>query len=136
MRAQYSMMMLVVLVVGCKPTIRHNDKPVIEVSTYQVEAAETSQSRSFKGLVMPADLTPISFRIAGELEVLTVKEGDRVKKGQLVARLDKRKVQQKVNDSQAQYNLAKKQYQRGKDLLSKKLISKAEFDELLATMQL
>ncbi|MEF1290709.1 efflux RND transporter periplasmic adaptor subunit [Vibrio sp. M260118] len=126
----------IALLAGCTPEATHRAANPLVVDTFNVAAAAQSQYRNFNGQVMPAELTPLSFRLDGEIASILVKEGDKVSSGQAIAILDDSKAKQKLNDAQAKYELALKQVNRGKELRENKMISRAELDELTANYQL
>ena len=121
---------------ACVPEATHRQQNPLIVDTFTVQAAAESQFRTFNGQVMPAELTPLSFRLDGEVSSILVKEGDAVTKGQALALLDDTKAKQNLVDAQAKYELALKQVKRGEGLRGSKMISRAEFDELTANFQL
>ncbi len=125
-----------VLLTGCQSDNQEATGHPLYVSTVLVDSPVTSQFRAFKGLVVPAEQTPIAFRRAGEIQHVLVKAGDTVKQGQLLAKLDDSKEKQAVNDAEAQYNLATRQLKRGEELHQRQMISKAELDELTANKEL
>ena len=128
---KYAVMALVLsFVQGCmdNPIIK-KDKALV-VTTFAVQKPIETQYRNFKGTVVPADLTPLSFRVEGEIDAIPVHNGQQVKKGQLLAKLDDSKQRQQLSDAQAQYELAVKQQNRAQDLILKKMISQSELDEL------
>lgn len=136
-RSFYSLLVLPLLVLtGCQDDNAPEVSTPLFISGFTVEAPITQQLRTFKGLVVPAEQTPMAFRVTGEIEKVLVNAGDMVKKGQLIAQLENSKAKQEVNDAKAQYELASKQYQRGKELNRREMISKAELDELFANKAL
>lgn len=141
MRMQFSykivgLLLVLVALQGCQGESEVKQRQPLAVSTLDVKAAISNQYRNFKGTVAPADLTPLSFRVEGKLDAITVREGQKVKKGELLAKLDASKLRQQLADSQAQYELAIKQHSRGKDLLKKKMVSQSEYDELTANKRI
>jgi RND family efflux transporter MFP subunit len=70
--------------------------------------------------------------VPGTLQELPVKEGDRVDVGQTVAALDDTDYQLVVNDRSTTFENARKNYERGKELVGKGAISKMDFDRLEA----
>lgn len=130
------MLLAMFLLFACqdKSTIK-TPSPLI-VNTFTVQDAIDIRYRTFKGTVVPADLTPLSFRLEGELDGISVRTGQKVKKGQLLAQLDDSKLKQQFADAQAKYQLAKKQLQRGQKLSTTKMISKSALDELISTAQM
>ncbi len=121
---------------GCQVETVHREKPSLVVDMIQVSEPISSQFRVFNGVVEPADVTPLAFRVDGELSAVFVKEGDKVKQGQTLAAVDDNRYQQQLNNAQARFDLAQRQLDRGKDLLTRKMISDAEYDELTATFKL
>lgn len=124
------------LVSGCQS--EHQEKPAqpLYVSTVTVDAPVNSQYRAFNGIAVPAEQTPIAFRRAGEIQDVFVKAGEVVKQGQMLAKLDDSKERQAVNDAKAQFTLAVRQLKRGEELYERKMVSKAELDELIASKEL
>lgn len=105
--------------------------------THQVLASPvTAQYRDFIGQVVPAELTPLSFRIAGEISQVFIKPGEPVTKGQVLVKLDARKAEQKLAETQSKHVLAKRQMARAQGLVNQQLISQAELDELIANVKL
>jgi len=124
------------VLIGCQADTEHRDKPPLVVDLLKVSTPISSQYRIFNGVVEPADLTPLSFRVEGELSQILVKEGDRVKQGDNLALVNADRFKQNLDNAQARYDLASRQLDRGRDLLSRDMISQAELDELSATFKL
>jgi len=124
------------VLVACTPDTEHRPTKPVMVDTFTVEQASQSSYRNFNAQVMPAELTPLAFRLDGELSSILVKEGDNVTKGQTLAILDDSKSKQQLIDAQVKYELALKQAKRGEELRANKMISRAELDELTANLQL
>ncbi|MGB5199719.1 MAG: efflux RND transporter periplasmic adaptor subunit, partial [Sedimenticolaceae bacterium] len=68
----------------------------------------------------------------GTVQELPVKEGDRLQEGDLVARLDPTDYQIVVDDRQATFDKAEKNFARGKQLVGSGAISRLDFDRLEA----
>lgn len=126
----------VLALTGCQEQVPDHQSDLLTVSTYQVGAPVTTQYRVFKGQVVAAEQTPIAFRTTGEILQVLVRAGDRVKQGQLLAKLDDSKQKQALEDAKAKHALALKQHERGKELFERAMISQAELDELTANRQL
>lgn len=121
------------MVMGCTEKAEIREKVPLHVSTYEVSRATENQLREFKGKVMPAELTDISFRIAGELDSVLVRSGQKVEKGQLLATLNAGKLRQRLADAEVRFQLSEKQLQRGKELFAMKMLSQSELDSLTAS---
>ncbi len=81
---------------------------------------------------------PVTARVAGEVVELIVEEGDRVERGQILARLDGQRVRLEMLAAKANLERAQKEYQRNDDLHERALISSSTFEGLkfdLASLQ-
>jgi RND family efflux transporter MFP subunit len=77
----------------------------------------------------------VKARVAGELQDLLVREGDYVKAGQVIARVDSteyqarlRQAQQQAQSAKAQMDIAQRTYDDNRSLVEKGFISKAALD--------
>lgn len=130
------MVLFLVMVQGCQQETEVQSSRALEVATYVIEQPVETQYRSFKGTVVPADLTPLAFRVSGKLDTILVRTGQRVEKGDLLARLDDSKLNQQLADARARYELALKQLQRGQTLFERSMLSHSELDELTANKRI
>jgi RND family efflux transporter MFP subunit len=127
---------ILLMLSGCQKVQKVAPKPALTVSIFTVQKPIENQFRNFKGAVIPADLTPLSFRIEGELTTILVKAGQKVNKGQLLAKLDDSRLHQQFIDAKAQYQLTTNQQQRGQSLSKLNMISASEIDELIANKRI
>lgn len=104
------------------------------VKIVPVGALSQGTIRQFPAQVEPNKDSHLAFRVSGELTTIAVKAGNRVSKGQLLAKLDDRDFKIQLDDSKARYTLAETQFSRTKQLLTKKLASQAQFDEAQANL--
>jgi RND family efflux transporter MFP subunit len=102
------------------------------VKTFVVAGENAGGTRNFPARIEAAQRADLSFRVSGTVQELPVKEGDRLKEGDLVARLDPKDYQIVVNDRRATFSNAQKNYERGKELVGAGNISKMDFDRLEA----
>ncbi len=91
-------------------------------------------SRSFPGVVDALQSAEIGFRVAGELKVVNVKEGQEVKKGQVLAELDKRDYEISLQGTQSDYLKAKSDFDRANKLIKTGAISRSDYDQLSAQL--
>ena len=103
------------------------------VKTMLVSAPDLGGIRYFPGRVDADKRAELAFRVAGKVQELLVKEGDMVKQGDVVAKLDPTDFQIAVDNKQATFTRAEKDYERGKKLVKEGHISKRDFDGLEAT---
>lgn len=102
------------------------------VKTIIVGSTGSNDTRSFPAVVDAIQKADISFRVSGKIQKILVKEGDRVKKGQILAQLDPTDFKITLKDRQASYDTAKANYDRAKILVKKGVISKVERDDIRA----
>ena len=102
------------------------------VKTMVVAGADASGLRSFPARIAAAARADLAFRLPGTVQELPIKEADRLQKGDLVARLDPTDYQIVVDDKQATFDKAKKNFERGEKLIESGAISRVDFDRLEA----
>ena len=102
------------------------------VKTMLIAGADATGVRSFPARIAAAARADLAFRVPGTVQELPIKEGDPVKQGDLVARLDPTDYQIVVDDRQATFDKAQKNFGRGEELVSSGAISRSDFDRLEA----
>lgn len=126
-----TLILALVTLVGCG---KEEAAPVVEaihsVKTVVIDAPSEGGIRQFPGRIDANRKADLAFRVSGTVNNITVKEGDRVQEGQVIARLDPTDYQIIANDRQASFDVAKANYERGKALVEKGTISKMDFDKL------
>jgi membrane fusion protein (multidrug efflux system) len=74
-------------------------------------------------------------KVGGEVREILVEEGDDVKQGQILARLDGDRLRLELNQSEANLQKLKRDYERNVDLKEKGLISTGDFDKIRYEME-
>ena len=121
------------LVVGCgKEEPKKKVEVVRPVKIMTIKDTSELFSHGFPGMVRAARRVKLSFKVSGRLVELPVEEGQHVKKGDLIAQLDKRDFLNAVKVARARYREAEQQFRRYKELYAKKQVSRADFDRYLA----
>ncbi len=105
------------------------------VPTVPVKSVAASARFELDGVVQAVKQSTVAAQITGRIVSVSVKAGDKVRAGQLLATLDDREAQVGMQQSRAQVNQAdaglrnaRAQMERTRDLQSKGFISKAAFD--------
>jgi RND family efflux transporter MFP subunit len=111
---------------------------VVELAASDVVKAETrelSQGLPISGSLKAFNSAVVKARAAGELQGLTVREGDAVKAGQVIARIDAteynarvRQAQQQADSAKAQIDIAQRQFDNNKALVDQGFISKTALE--------
>jgi len=117
----------------------------VEIGT--VKRADLSDSMVVVGNLIGAMTVEALPKVAGRIDSINVKLGDRVTKGQTIAKIDDREIEQQVNQAQAAYDVAEatikqreallKQAQnnldRSRNLYERQLIPRQSYDDSQAT---
>ncbi|MGE4239334.1 efflux RND transporter periplasmic adaptor subunit [Ramlibacter sp.] len=111
---------------------------VIELAATDVVKAEPREivrGLPISGSLKAVNSALVKARVAGELQGLTVREGDTVKAGQLIARVDPAETQSRLKQAQeqadsarAQIEIAQRQWANNKALVDQGFISKTALD--------
>ncbi len=142
---------LILLLIVLKKTgaIGNNDdSKIVELS--KVAQTTIIETVSATGKIQPEIEVKISSEVSGEVIALTVKEGQQVKKGDLLVRINPDLYESGVNRSvasmsttkagltqaDAQVKEAKASYDRSKTLFDKGIISRAEWDKAVSTYEI
>jgi len=105
------------------------DLVIKPVKTIQVPELAELNYDSFIANIDATERASLSFQVSGEVELIPVRMGQEVRKGELLAKLDPTDYQVAMDAAKAQYELSKSQYERSKELFSKKLISTDSHDQ-------
>jgi RND family efflux transporter MFP subunit len=133
-----------VIVIAILLTVRSMTAPVV-VEPVTVSMAYPSQSYTLlnaTGYVVAQRKAAVASKATGRLEWLGVREGSRVKQGEVLARLENRDVsatmeqaaagikvaQANLEQGQAELNEAERNFNRSRDLLAKNFVSPAAHD--------
>ncbi len=120
-----------------------------EVEIAKIEQKTITETVSGTGKIQPEIEVKISSEVSGEIIALPVKEGQTVKKGDLLVRVNPELYTSGLNRSQAglsntkaglsqadaQFKEAKASYDRSKKLFEKGIISRAEWDKSIAVYE-
>ena len=100
-----------------------------------VESAPLVQTLAVSGPVKAVNSAWVKARVAGELQDLLVREGDYVKAGQVIARVDSteyqarlRQAQQQAQSAKAQVDIAQRNYDNNRSLVDQGFISKSALE--------
>lgn len=113
-------------------------QPMVELAVTDVVRAEVRELQ--RGLPVSGSLKAVNSafvkaRVAGELQGLTLREGDTVRAGQVVAQVDAtegrarlKQVQEQADAAKAQIDIARRQYDNNKALVDQGFISRSALD--------
>ena len=120
---------------GCTPQDKPSQQVSRPVKVVRIGDEAAAGVMSFAGEVRARYETILAFRVSGKMIDRPVEVGDRVRKGQRVARLDSTDyrlgtdaLNAQLNSAQAERDFARDDLMRYRELLNQRVISPAEFD--------
>ncbi|HEY0886948.1 MAG TPA: efflux RND transporter periplasmic adaptor subunit [Ramlibacter sp.] len=117
------------------------EQPVVELAatdTVRAEQRQLTQGLPISGSLKAVNSALVKARAAGELQGLAVREGNRVRAGQVIARIESteyaarvRQAQEQADAAKAQIDIAQRQYNNNKALVDQGFISRTALDTSL-----
>ncbi len=108
----------------------------------KAEVRELTQGIAVSGALKAANSALVKVRVPGELQALTVREGDTVSAGQVLARVEPveyqarlRQAREQADAAQAQVDIAQRQYDNNKSLVNQGFISQTALETSAAGLQ-
>ena len=130
---------LLAIVVGLAPVACHSKKEnaseslsPVAVRTVVVENKAQPASEAVVGTVRAKLRAAIEPKVSARIEALLVAPGQMVKTGDLIAQLDPREIQAKLDQALALREQAARDLARSRELLDKKITAQADFDAVQA----
>ncbi|WP_367755334.1 efflux RND transporter periplasmic adaptor subunit [Flavobacterium sp. WC2430] len=142
-------LLIIALIALSKAGIIGNKDKGTEVEIAQVNTSTIVETVSATGKIQPEIEVKISSMVSGEIISLPVKEGQVVKKGELLVKINPDLYTSSLNrtiaglsgskagltQADAQFNEAKSSYERNKTLFQKGIISKSDWDKAIASYE-
>jgi RND family efflux transporter MFP subunit len=115
--------------IGCAKEVPPPPEPQVRaVRLFEVGSLDLVAQREYPGHITAATEAQVSFEVSGRILELPVRQGERVREGDLLARLDPSDYQAQLDASTAQRNAAFADYQRFEELLAKDAVSQRDFE--------
>jgi RND family efflux transporter MFP subunit len=129
-------------VAASAPTVVQTQVELASSDVMKAELREITQGLAVSGTVKALNYAVIKARVAGELKEILVREGDIVKAGQVLARIDPTEYQRRWSQAQeqalatkAQMEIAQRQWNTNKALVDRGFISQTAMDNSIASYQ-
>lgn len=131
MKNQFSIMiisLLLISIASCKPKSNIDEsKNLVKAEAVKIESNE--RIISYPGKVIAASDVNLSFRIAGPISKINVVQGQKVKKGDILAEIDERDYKLQLSATEAEYKQIKAEAERVMELYSRGSATQNDHDK-------
>ena len=138
---------LVVLTMLCglcscgKEENKSADNVVRGLRVYKIATTSEIRVQRFPTVLQPADISPLSFEIAGQLTTVNLNTGQKVRTGDILMELDHRSLQTQLDQAHARMTEAEAivanataDFRRKSELLKRGVVAPAAFDQSQANL--
>lgn len=125
-----AVVMAALLIAGCKKKAA-GPPPMMapRVIAVVAKAQQVAEVLSLVGSITANEMVDVRSEVDGVVQDILFKEGQFVKKGQELVRLDESKLAAAVAEGEANFALSKANFERAKGLFDSQLIAQQEFDQ-------
>jgi membrane fusion protein (multidrug efflux system) len=107
----------------------------LNATGYVIAPTQMSELITSTGTLRPDEETDLSFEASGKIISLNFVEGTRVKKGDLLAKINDKPLQAQLEKLQAQLKMAEAKEFRQRSLLGRDAISQESYDQIVTDVQ-
>lgn len=108
---------------------------ILNVSGFVINPTQMSEMIVSAGTLRPDEEVDLSFETSGKIVTIKFTEGTKVKKGDLLAKMNDLPLQAQLQKLQAQKKLTNEKVFRQRSLLGKDAISKESYDQIVTELQ-
>ncbi|HXG49153.1 MAG TPA: efflux RND transporter periplasmic adaptor subunit [Methylomirabilota bacterium] len=125
---------------GCKPPAgasagRGPGTFAVQAVVIEARRQPVSETLSLVGSIAANEMVELKSEAEGMVEEILFQEGQPVKQGDLLVKLDESKFAAAVAEAEANFKLSQVTFERSKELFREQLISQQEFDQAAAQFQ-
>ncbi|MCU4163543.1 efflux RND transporter periplasmic adaptor subunit [Carboxylicivirga caseinilyticus] len=128
----FMLTILVTVLAGCGSKKEETVKKARYVKVMQLDTNKLGEQLQFNGQVKEKREVNVAFKVGGQVVDLLVDEGDYVKEGQVIAKIDKRDYKIRLQGAKAQYDQIEGEYTRYKELFEKNKLPANTLEKLEA----
>jgi RND family efflux transporter MFP subunit len=136
-----STLILLVSLFSCRPqeqeSIQEESFGAARVTVFEISRQRISEKLVFTGVIEAWQTINVTPEVGGRIANINVEEGDKVRKGQLLAELDTRATRLQLEQAdasvavaQANYNDAKKNMERMERLIKENAVSEQQYEKI------
>lgn len=102
---------------------------------FLIKPVQMNEMKASSGTILPDEEVDLSFETSGKIVEIRFNEGTRVKRGDLLAKINDKPLQAQLLKLQAQRKLAEEKEFRQRSLLEKDAISRESYDQVATELQ-
>lgn len=110
-------------------------RQLLNVSGFIINPVQMTEYINTTGTLRPDEEVELSFETSGKIVAINFTEGTRVKKGDLLAKINDRPLQAQLQKLQAQKKLAEEKEFRQRSLLDRDAISRESYDQIVTELE-
>jgi RND family efflux transporter MFP subunit len=114
---------------GCSSKKEQKTNDVIPVKVMKLKKEKIHRAINISGIFTTNDETYLSFKTGGIVKSIFVNEGDRVKKGQILAVLELNEIKAQVSQAKAGYEKALRDFNRAQNLYKDSVATLAQMED-------
>lgn len=114
---------------GCSSKKEQKINDIIPVKVMQLKKAKVNKVINVSGIFTTNDETYLSFKTGGIVKSIYVNEGDKVKKGQILAILELNEIQAQVSQAKSAYEKALRDFDRAQNLYKDSVATLAQMQD-------
>ena len=133
---KYTWIALILFLSACQETSQQQEAPVRPVKYMTMSRGQAVETVTFTGITQSDQEAALSFKVGGVIESVQVKDGQKVRQGQLIATIDdedyRLQVEQakvQVKQAETSFNVARSTYARVERLYENNSVSLSEFEQ-------
>ncbi|MFY0715282.1 efflux RND transporter periplasmic adaptor subunit [Seonamhaeicola sp. NFXS20] len=139
LKKQILSLLVLLLIVSCNKSNQQSNNnsstKQIKVSVVEIDNKTIGETLTYNGAIEPKVSTPISFLLPGTVNSIYVEEGDWVKKGQILAKIDDISQQNAYKGTLAALNQAKDAFDRLKSVYDKGSLPEIQMQEVTSQLE-
>ncbi|WOE75343.1 efflux RND transporter periplasmic adaptor subunit [Alterisphingorhabdus coralli] len=117
-------MALLVALTACGGEKPAEEEPARPAKLFVVQSASNTFDTSFPAIIEASQSSTLAFQVGGLLQDLPIRNGQAVRRGDVLGRLDQRRFRNAVTSAKAQYDAAEAEYQSAVRLLEQDAIAR------------
>ena len=127
MKSALAFFAVVIVATGCKERSQTTSEMLVDI--VEVEGHTNVRHTEYPGQTEAKDNTDLSFKVAGIIKKVYVKEGDHVTQGQVLARLDSRDYETQLAATESEFRQVKAECDRVMAMHAEKAVSDNNYDK-------